>query len=127
MKKSIKIIGALSIIVLMVVVLTGCRNNTLTATKEHSDMGLEFTETLEITFRGNVIDKIIATLDFEDEDTAISWYEIMSIMQEDEDEELTRSGTSVTMSLNPEDLNFDEDTTRDEVKEELERQGYTIK
>jgi len=87
-------------------------------------MGLSLTETLEITFDGDTVEEIVATFEFEDEDAARGWYEFMVMVL---DEDISRSGTTITMTASLEEFDFDEDTTREEVEEFLEEEGYTIR
>ena len=129
MKKSIKLVGALSVIVLMLVVLTGCRgnNNTLVAVMEHNEHGVSITETLEITFDGDTIEEIVSNLEFETEEEAIEYYEIVSMFLDSEN--ISRSGRTVSVTYDLDEMLGENaaDMTREEIEEMLEEEGYTIR
>jgi len=124
-KKTIKVISILIFVAFMLVVLTGCRGNSnrIVATRDIDQMGLQVSERLEITFRDDVVYSITATYEFDSEENAMEYYAIMTMMLEGED--ISHSGTTVTMTLTADDLG--EGATREEVIRDLEEDGYTIR
>lgn len=128
MKKSIKTIGALALIVFMLVVLTGCfGNNTIVATREIDEYGIRFSERIEITFdRDDRVESAVLEYDFETEDEARSYYDLMTMLLSDED--IERSGTRVIVRLSAEEFEEEdgEAATREEVIRDLEEDGYTV-
>jgi len=127
-KKSIKTIGALALIVFMLVVLTGCfGNNTIVATREIDEYGIRFSERIEITFdRDDRVESAVLEYDFETEDEARSYYDLMTMLLSDED--IERSGTRVIVRLSAEEFEEEdgEAATREEVIRDLEEDGYTV-
>ncbi|MCL2354947.1 MAG: hypothetical protein FWC68_03610 [Oscillospiraceae bacterium] len=132
MSKTIKILSITVLMALALVVLTGCggSSNRIVATRDMSDMGMNATETLEITFRNDTIYSAVATIEFEDEEEAEVYYSIMQ-MVDMEGIEFSLSGSTLTMTLDVEDfvgdISSEDEVSRDEMIEILEEQGYTIR
>jgi len=130
--KTIKILSITVLMALALVVLTGCggSSNRIVATRDMSDMGMNATETLEITFRNDTIYSAVATIEFEDEEEAEVYYSIMQ-MVDMEGIEFSLSGSTLTMTLDVEDfvgdISSEDEVSRDEMIEILEEQGYTIR
>ncbi|MBR3673513.1 MAG: hypothetical protein IKN65_04375 [Clostridia bacterium] len=136
MKKLVKGSLLLMVVAIMLMALTGCGKNKLVATKsnssENSLLGA-YDEKIEITFKKDKADKIVWTMEFEDESKAKSaagLYQMAS--SEIEGLEVKQDGKKVVLNMSVEayaktaDMK-DEDLSRDAFKKELEDEGYTVK
>ena len=128
MKKSIKVTGALLLVALMLIALTACgrSSNRVVATRDNDEMGLGFSERVEVTFVNDRVDKVVNTYEFEDEESAEMFYMLMGMGIPEEYIEM--DGTTVTMTLRSEDFaeEGEEGATREEVIRDLEEDGFTI-
>ena len=136
MKKLVKGSLLLMVVAMILMALTGCGKNKLVATKsndaENSLLGA-YDEKIEITFKKDKADKIVWTMEFEDESKAKSaagLYQMAS--SEIEGLEVKQDGKKVVLNMSVEayaktaDMK-DEDLSRDAFKKELEDEGYTVK
>ena len=120
MKQTIKVVSVIAMLILMLLVLAGCfGNNTLVATRENTQGGSTVVETVEMTFRNDRLETTTVTYEFETEEEAEEWYEIATSVFEGM-YTVTRSGTTVTMEESG-------GPTREELIEQLEEEGYTIR
>jgi len=114
-KKTIKIVGAAVVLMAMLLVLVGCGSDRVVATRD----GEGYTERMEIVLENGRIGRVTTTYEFEDDEEADMQYEIMNLMFP-EDGIVSRDGNAITMVM-------DERITRDELIEELEDQGFTVR
>lgn len=146
MKKTIK--GLLVLILMSVVLLgmTGCESETskkkkdedksdkLVASRYEEDSYFgNYEETVEVSFKNDKADKIVMTMEFEDEESASTiagYYEMAKSSMEGIDVE--SEGKKIILSMDAktyaEESDIDEDElSRENFKAELEEAGYTIK
>ena len=136
MKKLVKGSLLLMVVAMILMALTGCGKNKLIATKSNSaDSSLlgAYDEKIEVTFKNDKADKIVWTMEFEDENKAKSaagLYQMAS--SEIEGLEVKQDGKKVVLNMSVKafadsaDMK-DEDLSKDAFKKALEEQGYTVK
>lgn len=136
MKKLVKGSLLLMVVAIMLMALTGCGKNKLVATKSNdsaSSLLGSYEEKIEVTFKNDKADKIVWTMEFEDESKAKSaagLYQMAS--SEIEGLEVKQDGKKVVLNMSVKafadtaDMK-DEDLSRDAFKKALEEQGYTVK
>ena len=132
MKKSIKIATLLVILALALVLLAGCGKNKLVATKTTEEGGIKLEEKMEITFgKDDKIETVVETMTFEDEETAKSMADIFGGSDEVEGFEVKQDGKSMIMTMDAKtftELEGEEDNmSKEDIKKELEEEGYTVK
>lgn len=133
MKKTLKVSALLIIVALMLVSLTGCFKNKIVATK-HTDaeksMVGAYDEKIEITFKKDKADKIVWTMEFEDEEKAESTASLYDSFIKGAD--VDQKGKKVVVKINTKDFADiyemkDDELTKDNLVKKLEDQGYTVK
>lgn len=133
MKKALKISALLLIVVAMLVSLTGCFKNKLVATKhvdaENSMVGA-YDEKIEITFKKDKADKIVWTMEFEDNDKAEKIASLYDGLIKEAD--VNQKGKKVTITLKTKDFADqndmkEDDLTKDNLAKKLEEEGYKVK
>ena len=136
MKKLVKGSLLLMVVAMILMALTGCGKNKLVATKSNdsaSSLLGSYEEKIEVTFKNDKADKIVWTMEFEDESKAKSaagLYQMAS--SEIEGLEVKQDGKKVVLNMSVKafadtaDMK-DEDLSRDAFKKALEEQGYTVK
>ena len=136
MKKTAKSILLLFIITMLTLTLVGCgdndksekkdkeeKSNKIVATMEESDSPFgDYTETVEVTLKDDKVDDVTIIMEFAEESDAESAEEILEKAYE-----TTRSGKKITVDLDTESFFGNDEVTKDEAKEYLEDDGYTIK
>lgn len=136
MKKTAKSILLLFIITMLTLTLVGCgdndksekkdkeeKSNKIVATMEESDSPFgDYTETVEVTLKDDKVDDVTIIMEFAEESDAESAEEILENAYE-----TTRSGKKITVDLDTESFFGNDEVTKDEAKEYLEDDGYTIK
>ena len=136
MKKTAKSILLLFIITMLTLTLVGCgdndksekkdkeeKSNKIVATMEESDSPFgDYTETVEVTLKDDKVDDVTIIMEFAEESDAESAEEILENAYE-----TTRSGKKITVDLDTESFCGNDEVTKDEAKEYLEDDGYTIK
>jgi len=139
MKKTLKVLLLIAFMALILFSLTGCGNK-LVATRETDDeeMG-KIKEEVVYNFKDDKIDSVKMTFKFEDKETAekgeeqlIAMKSLISAFGEDEiNLDVKRSGKKVTMELDASAFaameGSEESINKDELKEELEEEGYKVK
>jgi len=108
--------------VMMCFLLVGC-GNTLKCTLEEEGEG---TATYKIKFKGDEVSKVTMQIKFDDKDEAkeaCEFYE--EFAKEEDDVKIKCSGSKLTMTTT--DVDEYEDMTKEELKEELEEDGYKCK
>lgn len=132
MKKSIKVALVLAVLALALVLLAGCGSKKLVATKTTEESGMKIEEKMEITFnKDDKVEKVVETMTFEDEDTAKMMVEMFAGSEEMEGFEVKQDGKSMIMTMDAKtfaEMEGEEDSmTREQIKKELEEDGYTVK
>lgn len=139
MKKTLKVLLLVAFMSLVLFALTGCGDK-LVATREteDSEMG-NIEEKIEVTFKKDKINTVKMTYKFEDKETAEKaekqFNALMALASaygdEEIDVEVKRSGKKVTMKLDASAYasmeGEDVEVSKDELKEELEEEGYKVK
>ena len=136
MKKTLKIVLLVAFMLLILFSLTGCGNK-LIATRETEGTVMEMKEKIEFSFKGDKVNKVKRTCIFEDKEAAESMKALLdlgiSMLEEQiKDCEIKQSGKKVTMELDAEAfmklLGKDiKELSREELKEQLEEEGYKVK
>lgn len=134
MKKTLKIMLVVAFLSIALFALTGCGNK-LVATRESEEMGMKMKEKVEISFKNDKVNKVKMTYTFDDKDTAESMKSLLSLgftMSGSSDGvEIKQNGKKVIITLDSEayaDMESEyEDLSKDELKEALEEDGYTVK
>lgn len=136
MKKTAKSFLLLFIITMLTLTLVGCgdndksekkdkeeKSNKIVATMEESDSPFgDYTETVEVTLKDDKVDDVTVIMEFAEESDAESAEEILENAYK-----TTRSGKKITVDLDTESFFGNDEVTKDEAKEYLEDDGYTIK
>lgn len=135
MKKSLKILLIIAFIATLLLTLTGCGNK-LVATKTTNEDGTEYNEKLEISFKKDKIDKVKWTYTFENEEDAETMKGYSDLMfaffgEDVEGLDIEQNGKKIIMKLDEEMFakmeGNDSEVSKEELKEELEEEGYTVK
>ena len=127
MNRVVKIIGAIFLLMFMLIILTGCGNNSpIVATREVDIDELRFTEVLEATFSGGRVYTVTSIFEFESEAEAREYYGRMLMVPS---LDVIHSGRTVEVNMEVEDLIEQglEGQTRDEYIQLLEEQGFAIR
>ncbi|MBR2786780.1 MAG: hypothetical protein IKD76_04735 [Clostridia bacterium] len=136
MKKTIKTSVLFIFMAIMLVALTGCGGNKLVATKSTSaddSLAGACEEKIEITFKNDKADKIVWTMEFEDENNAstiVGLYKLAS--SELSGMDIKQDGKKVVLTMDAKafaetsDIKEDE-LSKDSIKKSLEDAGYTVK
>ena len=114
MKKTVKIVGAAVVLMAMLLSLVGCGSDRVVATRD----GDGYTERVEIVLQNGRIGRVTTTYEFEDDEDADMQYEIMRMMLPEDS--VSRDGNVVTIVM-------DDRTTRAELIEDLEAEGFTVR
>lgn len=130
MKKKISVLFVTIAMIAMLFVLTGCGGNKLVATKttEDSFMG-KYEEKMEISFKNDKADKIVWTQEFESEEKAEAAAAIYKLATTEAKMEVEQKGKKVTIKMAAKDFADEDDDSmsKEDMKKELEEQGYTVK
>lgn len=136
MKKTVKSPLLLVFMAVMLFALTGCGNNKLIATKSTSaedSMSGACEEKIEVTFKKDKAEKIVWTMEFEDESNASTMAGLYKLASSEiGDIEIEQDGKKVILTMDSNvfakssDLKED-DLTRESITKTLEDEGYTIK
>lgn len=134
MKKTAKSILLVAVMAIILLALTGCGSKKLVATKSSDEAGIgKYEEKIEVTFKDDKADKIVWTMEFEDEEKAESLAKVFeSLGSEMEGFEFEHKGKKVILSMDSkafadqQDLD-DNSMSREELKKELEEEGYKVK
>lgn len=127
MKKTVKSSLLLIVMAVILFALTGCANSKLVATKSNNESGMKYEEKIEITFKNKLANKITFTMEFEDESTAKLLGEYLK-----NEEGFKQDGKKIIYEMDVEKYAKQEGVekdklTRDYLKTELEKSGYTVK
>lgn len=131
MKKTLKLVLLVAFMSIILFALTGCGDK-LVATRETDQYGMTAKETIEVSFKGDTVNNVKWTYEFEDKETA-EGIEAMFKMMYDEEEgmKVKQSGKKLIIELDAEayeDMSGEDATiSKDELKEEFEDLGYDVK
>ena len=139
MKKTLKVLLLVAFMAVVLFALTGCGDK-LVATKETEDATMgNIEEKIEFTFKKDKLNTVKMTYKFEDKETAEEaekdFNDLMDLVAEYGDEELDvevkRNGKKLTIKLDASTFasmeGEDVEISKDELKEELEDEGYKVK
>ena len=129
MKKTLRNIVLLVIIGVILVTLTACGNK-LTATQTVTKDGTTTKETIEVEFKKDKAVNLKKTLEFEDEEIAMVYFQLMEMILPDGC--VTKNDKEVIVKLSEEYLEGFEDVidvraSKKDVKKQLEDEGYKVK
>lgn len=132
MKKTVKVLLLVAFMSLVLFALTGCGDK-LVATRETEEMGMTYEEEVEVKFKDDKVNSVKMTYKFDDKETAEGMAALLKMFMAEEDMgmDIKQSGKKIVMELDAEayaDMaGEDIDITKDELREELEEEGYKVK
>lgn len=135
MKKSLKILLVVAFMATLLLALTGCGNK-LVATKTTDEDGEKVEERIEVSFKNDKVNKVKMTYTFEKEETAESMKAIFTLGMSMAGEEIEgfnveQKGKKVIIEVDEKafaEMSEEEaGMSKEELKEELEEQGYKVK
>jgi len=130
MKKTLRYIYLLAIIAIILITLTACGGDKLVATKTSEAEGAISKETWEISFKNNEPTEIKAIFEFDDPEMATAYYEAAEMIMP-EASNVTKDGNKLSFTVSPESFEDFGDAisgkTKDDIKKQLEADGYTVK
>lgn len=136
MKRILKQIVLVSIMLCLVMILTGCGNK-LVATKDMEENGIKYKLEYVAKFKNNKVETIKITSEYEDEENAEEMYSVFNLMNafaesEEDKMDVVLEGKKVIMNLNA--IQFAElegdtevDLSKEGLKKSLEEQGFKVK
>ena len=137
MKKTVKSSLLVAVLAILLLALTGCGGNKLVATKsESNELFGKYEEKIEITFKKDKVDKVVMTMEFENEDKAkgIAALYNMSKDEDMKDIKVEQKGKKLVMTMDAkaftaQEGNKDDDSslTKESIKKSLEEAGYKVK
>lgn len=139
MKKMLKSLLIVAFLAVVLVALTGCGNK-IVATKTTEETNfygdtIKYDEKVEIKFKGDTVKSVKMTYKFESEDEATEMKAMFDLakafMGEEVEFEVKQSGKKLSIELDAEAYaemeGGDLEVSKDELKEELEEDGYKVK
>ncbi len=130
-KTTAKSILLMVVMAVILMALTGCGGNKIVATRDVDDYMGKYTETLEVKFKDDKIDKVTMTMEYEDKEKAAAMASILKIADDTEGMEVKQKGKKCIVTMNSDSFadeqGFDEDISKDDLKKSLEDAGYTVK
>ena len=146
MNKTLKVLLYVALVISMLLVLVGCGNKLVATREEEEEIDgktVKVEEKMEIFFKKDKVNKIKATMTFNDKDVAKKYLdqynslkELAKSMGADEEElarmpELKQNGKSLSMELKGDDVKdiagFDTEKSKEDIKKALEEEGYKVK
>lgn len=139
MKKTLKGLGILLIMGMMLFLLTGCGSDKLVATKTtEDDMMGNYKEEIVMTFKNDKVETMEMSMEFDDEETAQGMYGLynmgLSTSEESDTEgmEVKQDGKKLVIKMDAKTYAetegaSDEEMTKEALKKALEEDGYTVK
>ena len=139
MKKTLKSLGILLIMGMMLFLLTGCGSDKLVATKTtEDDMMGNYKEEIVMTFKNDKVETMEMSMEFDDEETAQGMYGLynmgLSTSEESDTEgmEVKQDGKKLVIKMDAKTYAetegaSDEEMTKEALKKALEEDGYTVK
>ena len=134
MKKTLKSLLLVSFMLVILLALTGCGDK-LVATRETEEMGMKIEEEIEVSFKDDKVNKVKMTYTFDSKEQAESMKSLftlgMSMNGETTNLDIKQSGKKLTIEADAEAYaelaGEDVDISKDELREQLEEEGYTVK
>ena len=139
MKKTLKLLAVVAVLLVMLIALTGCGNK-IVATRETEDGGVSYEEKLEIKLKDDKINNVKVTMTFEDKETAekmkvqldAAMAMITAFSGGDSGMEIKKKSKKIIIELDAEQYADMygaeiEEISKDELKAQLEEEGYKVK
>lgn len=139
MKKTLKLLAVVAVLLVMLIALTGCGNK-IVATRETEDGGVSYEEKLEIKLKDDKINNVKVTMTFEDKETAekmkvqldAAMAMITAFSGGDSGMEIKQKSKKIIIELDAEQYADMygaeiEEISKDELKAQLEEEGYKVK
>ena len=139
MKKTLKLLAVVAVLLVMLIALTGCGNK-IVATRETEDGGVSYEEKLEIKLKDDKINNVKVTMTFEDKETAekmkvqldAAMAMITAFSGGDSGMEIKQESKKIIIELDAEQYADMygaeiEEISKDELKAQLEEEGYKVK
>ena len=134
MKKTLKALLLVSFMLVILLALTGCGDK-LVATRETEEMGVKMEEEIEVSFKDDKVNKVKMTYTFDSKEQAEAMKSLlslgMSMNEETANFDIKQSGKKIIMEADAkayaEMAGDDVDISKDELREQFEDQGYTVK
>ncbi len=134
MKKTLKSLLLVSFMLVILLALTGCGDK-LVATRETEEMGVKMEEEIEVSFKDDKVNKVKMTYTFDSKEQAEAMKSLlslgMSMNEETANFDIKQSGKKIIMEADAkayaEMAGDDVDISKDELREQFEDQGYTVK
>ena len=134
MKKTLKSLLLVSFMLVILLALTGCGDK-LVATRETEEMGIKMEEEIEVSFKDDKVNKVKMTYTFDSKEQAEAMKSLlslgMSMNEETANFDIKQRGKKIIMEADAkayaEMAGDDVDISKDELREQFEDQGYTVK
>ena len=134
MKKTLKALLLVAFMLVTLLALTGCVDK-LVATRETEEMGVKMEEEIEVSFKDDKVNKVKMTYTFDSKEQAEAMKSLlslgMSMNEETANFDIKQSGKKIIMEADAkayaEMAGDDVDISKDELREQFEDQGYTVK
>ncbi len=134
MKKTLKALLLVAFMLVTLLALTGCGDK-LVATRETEEMGVKMEEEIEVSFKDDKVNKVKMTYTFDSKEQAEAMKSLlslgMSMNEETANFDIKQSGKKIIMEADAkayaEMAGDDVDISKDELREQFEDQGYTVK
>lgn len=134
MKKTLKALLLVAFMLVTLLALTGCGDK-LVATRETEEMGVKMEEEIEVSFKDDKVNKVKMTYTFDSKEQAEAMKSLlslgMSMNEETANFDIKQSGKKIIMEADAkayaEMVGDDVDISKDELREQFEDQGYTVK
>lgn len=134
MKKTLKSLLLVSFMLVILLALTGCGDK-LVATRETEEMGMKMEEKIEVSFKDDKVNKVKMTYTFDSKEQAEAMKSLftlgMSMNGETTNLDIKQKGKKLTIEADAEAYaelaGEDVDISKDELREQLEEEGYTVK
>lgn len=137
MKRALKSVLLASLMVIMLLALTGCGNK-LVATKETEDSTMgKYKEEIEVSYKGDKVNSVKMTYEFDNEDKAKGMKALFDLGVSGADEDVgykvEQKGKKLIMTFDAKayeemtDGDEEANMTKEELKKSLEEDGYKVK
>lgn len=134
MKKTLKALLLVAFMLVTLLALTGCGDK-LVATRETEEMGMKMEEEIEVSFKDDKVNKVKMTYTFDSKEQAEAMKSLftlgMSMNGETTNLDIKQKGKKLTIEADAEAYaelaGEDVDISKDELREQLEEEGYTVK
>ena len=134
MKKTLKALLLVAFMLVTLLALTGCGDK-LVATRETEEMGMKTEEEIEVSFKDDKVNKVKMTYNFDSKEQAEAMKSLftlgMSMNGETTNLDIKQKGKKLTIEADAEAYaelaGEDVDISKDELREQLEEEGYTVK